>query len=409
MVLCIVVAVGLTVPVGVVGGPAAKTATEKEWTILIYWDADNNLEFCTEFAMATWEKALPNDEDINIVVMVDLLSEDGVWVYDIVDGKRRLVQEWPELNSSDPATLGDFVSYGLTNYPAEKMMLVAQDHGYSWRGLCLDETNGGGIMPVDGLATALKTARENNNGKGVDLLAFDACTMSTIEVAYELRDAVAYLVASQVVVPYDGLPYMLFIDEMFDRPEISPAEVACAIVYDYVAYYSDKKTYPHIYPYDQDFSGAAAFDMSKMSALGAVFTEFTEALLPLVPENALEISDARNAAMITKWANIGGWEWVPDLYTFIDGLEGLDQALDSTISAWKSAYSDALLAEAHSRRMGTQMHGMGFWFPPSLANYYSASWKWAEQFVYHDIGLDIVSQSAWVDCLMEYYNNYQGA
>lgn len=402
------IAAGLVVPIGVVGGPSAIESTEKEWTVLMYWDADNNLEFCTEFAMLTWEEAVPTDEDVNLVVMIDILSAEGVWIYDIVGGERRLVETWPELNSSDPATLKDFISYGLNNYPAQKTMLVVQDHGYSWRGLCLDETDGGGIMPVDGLAGALKTARDENDGKGVDLLAFDACTMSTIEVAYELRDAVPYFVASQCVVPFDGLPYGLFLADMVDAPEMSPAEVAAEVVYDYLAYYGDKKTYPHIYPYNQDYSGVAAFDMSKIQALGDAFTAFTEALLPLVADNALVIWEARNAAMVTKWANIGGWEWIPDVYAFIDGLEGVDPALDTAISAWQTAFADALLAEAHSRSMGTSLHGLGFWFPPCLANYYSASWKWAEQFVYEDIGLDIVSESAWVDCLMEYYNNYQG-
>ena len=60
-------------------------------------------------------------------------------------------------------------------------------------------------MPIDGLADALKDAKAANKGKGVDLLAFDACNMAAIEVVYELRDAVPYLVASQSMVPFDGL------------------------------------------------------------------------------------------------------------------------------------------------------------------------------------------------------------
>jgi len=407
-VLCVVIVIGLVVPMGVLGAPPADKDAEKDWTVLMYWDADNNLEFCTEFALSTWEEALPSDEDVSIVAMIDLLSADGVWIYDIFGGERRLVETWPEKNSSDPAVLKEFVSYGLANYPAEKTMLVVQDHGYSWRGLCLDETDGDAIMPVDGLAQALKEVKDENKGKGIDLLAFDACHMNTIEVAYELRDAVSYFVASQSMVPYDGLPYGLFLADMCENPEMSPAEVASEIVYDYVLYYGDKKTYPHIYPYNQDFSTVAAFEMSKMPALGAAFAEFTEVLLPLVADNWFVIEDARGAAQVTKWANSAGWEWMPDVYAFIEGLEGMDPELDSAICAWQAAFADALVAEAHSRRMGTDVHGLSFWFPPCLANYYSQSWIWARQFVYHDIGLDLVSESAWVDCLMEYYNCFQG-
>ena len=66
-------------------------------------------------------------------------------------------------------------------------MLVIQDHGYSWRGVCLDETDGGGIMLIDGMAQAIRDARAANDGIGVDLLALDACSVATMEIAYELR------------------------------------------------------------------------------------------------------------------------------------------------------------------------------------------------------------------------------
>ncbi len=393
---------------GVVGGPAAKKVTEKEWTLLMYWDADNNLEFCTEYAFATWEKALPSNDKINIVVMVDILSAEGISIYDVVDGKRRLVATWPELDSSDPATLSKFVSYGLSKYAAKKTMLVVQDHGYGWRGVCQDETSGDTIMPIDGLAGVLKAVKKDNKGKGVDLLAFDACHMNTLEVAYELRDAVPYFVASQSMVPYDGLPYEMFLTELVAEPDMTPPELASRIVYDYVLYYSDKKAYDHIYTYNQDFSTVAAFDMSKMASLGGAFVDFTELLLPLVAENWFEIEDARGAAQVTQWANSAGYEWMPDVYSFIEGLEGMDTTLDAAISAWKAAFADVLVAEAHSERMGTNIHGMNFWFPPSLSQYNSQGWVWAQQFVYHSICLDLVSESAWVDCLMEYYHNFQG-
>jgi hypothetical protein len=403
-----VIAASLVVPMGVVGGPQAKKVTAKEWTILMYWDADNNLEFCTEFAMVTWENALPSSDKINIVVMIDILSAEGISIYDIVDGKRRLVATWPELDSSDPATLGKFVSWGMGKYAAKQTMLVVQDHGYGWRGVCQDETSGDSIMPIDGLAGVLEAVKKDNKGKGVDLLAFDACHMNTLEVAYELRDAVPYFVASQSMVPYDGLPYAMFLAELVADPAMPAPELASRIVYDYVLYYSDKKAYDHIYPYNQDFSTVAAFDMSRMAALGSAFAGLTESLLPLVEDNWFVIEDARGAAQVTQWANCAGYEWMPDVYSFVEGLEGMDSELDVAISAWKVAFADALIAEAHSPRMGENIHGMNFWFPPSLSQYYSQGWVWAQQFVYHDIGLDLAEDSAWVGCLMEYYNNFQG-
>ena len=52
----------------------------KDWTILIFWDGDNNLEPCTEFCMSIWQSAMTSDEHVNIVALVDLLSVEGTWI-----------------------------------------------------------------------------------------------------------------------------------------------------------------------------------------------------------------------------------------------------------------------------------------------------------------------------------------
>jgi len=370
----------------------------------MYWDADNNLEFCTQFALETWENALTSNESVNIVAYIDILSEDGTWIYEIKDGVAEVVCEWEEKNSSDPATLKEFLLYGLGNYPADKTMLVVQDHGYSWRGVCSDDTDGGGsLMLIDGMAAAIREARAENGGKGVDLLALDACSVATVEVAYELRDTVPWFVASQLVVPYDGLPYDMIVRALVDRPTMTVEELASAMVDMNVEYYSSKELYEHIYPYDQDFVALSAFDMSLVDELGEAFMAMTEVLRPLVADNADTIKAARDYALDGKWANIGGWEYVPDAYTLFEGMLGIDPVLDHAIGEFLAAFDAALVNEGSSDRFGEVPRGLNINFPPCLANYNSASWEWAKQFVYHDIGLDIIENSSWAQCLMEYY------
>ena len=380
----------------------------KEWTVLLYWDADNNLEFCTEFAMEAWAGALSSNEEVNIVAYVDILSENGTWVYDIHDGECYTAEVWDELDSSDPETLQMFIEYGLDNYPAEKTMLVIQDHGYSWRGVCLDDTDGGGIMVIDGMAQAIRDARDANDGIGVDLLALDACSVATVEIAYELRNTVDWFAASQLVVPYDGLPYDMLITALVADPEVSPGELAYDMVDMYMEYYGSKTLYEHIYPYDQDFVGFSAFDMSLVDELGEAFVELTEVLQPLVAENADTIKAAWDHALIGKWANVGGWEYLPDAYTLFSDLKGIDGDLDDAIDAFLCAFDAALVNNGSSYRFEDVPSGLNINFPPSLASYNGESWKWAMQFVYHDIGLDIVDESSWVDCLMEYYFSAPG-
>lgn len=405
--LCTALALMIIVPAGVLGAPQnAKKQAEKEWTLLMFWDADNSLEFCTEYAFDVWESALTSNDKVNIIAYVDILSEEGVWIYEVLPGGSELVATWSELDSGDPASLERFVVYGMGAYPAKKTMLVVQDHGFGWRGICKDETVPGyTLMPIDGLGDALRAAEEKT-GRGIDLLAFDACNMATIEVVYELRDVAPYFVASETTVPFDGLPYEMFITDLMEEPTLDARSLAVNIVYEYVEFYSSKTEYAHIYPYSQEFATICAVDMSMVDELGARFIELSQSLEPLVAENRELIQDARGYALMPQWASMAGYEWMPDVLTLVEGLTDIqDEGLQDAIAGFREAYQAAVIAEDNSDRVGPVPTGLNFWFPPSLAQYYSKSWVWAQQFVYHEMALDLVTESAWYDCLMEYFTS----
>jgi len=400
---CVLVIALLVTSSGTFASPQKKPQA-KEWTILLYWCADNNLEFAAEFNIATIERALTSDDRISFIVLLDIYTAPGVILYEIVDGQREAICTWEEKNTSDPSVLKDFVIYGLKNFRAEKTMLILNSHGYGWRGICEDFTNGDFLMPIDGLADALIDARSANKGTGIDLLAFDSCNMASIEVIYELRDAVPFVVGTESVEPYDGLPYELFVSELVNEPTMSPRELAASITDDYVLYYSSKKDYDHIFNCCQDFVTMAAFDMSKAAVLGDSFVEMTRVLEGLLPEHAQELGDARGYAFQGTWNNVvAGYEWMPDAYTLFDLLKGISPELDTAIDAFEQAFNDAVFAEAHSERLGESPHGLNIWFPPSLFHYDPEPWPWLSQFVYHEVGLDLVEESSWVDCLMAYY------
>ena len=409
--LCVAVVVAFALPTASAAAPVLQgdlaTDDGKEWTLLVYWDSDNNLEPCAEFAMETWKPALTCDDEINLVVYMDLLSVSGTWIYDIHDGECHTVEAWEELNSSDPSTLERFLDYGLANYPAKKTMLVMQDHGYAWRGMCRDETDGNGIMLIDSMASAIRNATAAS-GVWVDILALDACDVATIEIAYELRDTVGWLAASELFVPDDGLPYDMILRALVARPEMTPCELAHDMVDMYMEYYSSKTLYEHMHPYDQDFMTFSAFDLSLIDEVGAAFIEMTEVLEPLVADNVNAVQAAWNHAFVTVHQSMGGWEFVPSAYTLFADLRGLDEGLDGAIATFMEAFDAALVNEGSSTRLGDAPTGLNIYFPPCLANYNSAAWEWAKQFVYHDIGLDLVDDSRWYQCLMEYYFSADG-
>lgn len=407
VVLCVLVAAAFVVPAGVFAGqPGAKKGGEKEWSILIFWACDNNLEFTTEFCMQLWEKALTSNEEVNIVVFMDILSADGTWIYEMGPGTRTVVATWPEMNSSDPATLEQFVVWGEKNYPAKKNMVLISDHGYGWRGICQDESNGDTLMPNDGIARALRNSA-SATGKSVDMLAFDACNMGSLEAAYEMRGAARYVVASETMEPFDGLPYEMFITDMVKNPSISAEQLAKNIVYEYVLYYSEKWEYPHQMTYSQDFATMAAVDTTKMDAVGIAFDRIADALLPVIPDHMKEVERARGYALVGTWTNMAGYEWMPDVRMFVDGLMVIDghPELMTAIEEFDLAFDAAVVAQANSDKYHDTVHGLNFWFPPSMSQYNMQGWTWARQFVYTDVGLDLVSETSWIDCLNAYYES----
>jgi hypothetical protein len=80
-----------------------------------------------------------------------------------------------------------------------------------------------------GLARALPLTADDE-ARPFDLLGFDACGLSTIETAYELRNSARYMLASEIGMPLPGWPYSDVLQTIAANPDISPEELGPQIV-----------------------------------------------------------------------------------------------------------------------------------------------------------------------------------
>jgi hypothetical protein len=80
---------------------------------------------------------------------------------------------------------------------------------------------------------------EEKSGQKISLIGMDACLMSMVEVAYQLRTNANCLVASQEVEPMDGWPYTTILESLTDNLQMTPEELAKLIVQKYELYYSE--------------------------------------------------------------------------------------------------------------------------------------------------------------------------
>jgi len=230
------------------------------WTILVYIDADNNLESdgIDDFLEMS---ATGSDENINYVVQMDRIDDYVDSYGDWTDCKRFHVQkgmtptaenaleDLGEVNMGDINTLKDFIQWGMTNYPAQQYALVLWDHGDGWsrkrkrqspiKGICFDDTSGydAGISMLD-----LKDMLQSLTVKPV-LVGFDACLMGMVENAYMLKLAgISVMVGSEETEPAPGWPYDTISQGLASNPQWQAPQLGKWIVEKYYESYDMEET-----------------------------------------------------------------------------------------------------------------------------------------------------------------------
>ena len=238
-----------------------------EWTVMVYLDADNNLESAGIDDINEMEIAGSTTE-VNIVVQLDRIpysvltanhqgfaddTSNGNWTntrryyitqdFDPVQINSQLKSDLGELNMGDPQTLIDFTDWATINYPAKKYLLVIWNHGGGFRSLNLskdiawDDTSGGDRITMSELESAL-SAISTQMGKNIDIVGMDACFMAMAEVAYQIKDYANILVTSEESTPFDGWPYDTILGELAGNPLTSSRQLAADIVDKYIFSYA---------------------------------------------------------------------------------------------------------------------------------------------------------------------------
>lgn len=324
-----------------------------------------------------------------------------------------------ETNTGDPAVLHDFVTWAATEYPAEHYMLVIWNHGAGWddsnlyegdyfsgaappvvrKGMLVTRGNARDLtaaVPMGMVRAAFKRGRrslfastvstllssraiafddqakdflDNIELKGVlaqirrtlkrkiDILGFDACLMSMVEVAYQIRDSVDLTCGSEEEEPNEGWPYSTILRALADKPSMAPAALAEVVVKKYMASYKP-----------DDGVTFAATDLSAISSLaGAVNT------LGRVLAAALGEASTRNA-LIALRAQVQEYSAPYDQYCDLADLctllgrrvehPGLKRACESV-----RAVLDRIVIATGAKGAGVaHSHGISIYFPKKVVS-----------------------------------------
>jgi hypothetical protein len=266
-----------------------------QWQVLAYLAADNDLEGELLADLTEMERVGSTPGVVEVLAQVDRSrgqdTTKGNWSgtrrYYVTRGTdsgritSRLLADLGPTNTGDPGVLESFIRFGAQRYPARSTALVLLNHGSgfyvppemrprerkavgeeravsaparrrhrpifeSTRERLLEAAPAlRGIAYDDGAADCLDN-RELKRvlakahrllGRKVDVVGMDACLMTMLEVAYQLRDHAHVLVGSEEVEPGPGWPHAEILGDLTKSPAMAPAELGATIVRRYVESY----------------------------------------------------------------------------------------------------------------------------------------------------------------------------
>ncbi len=215
-------------------GEAVANDSGGTWTIALYVDADCNLEAYWDDPSLPYLMNIPDSDHVNIVAAVDRLSVDGVDWVEVSYGDSEVVDSFDEMNFGDGATFQWFLEEVEERYEFDHLLVIPWNHGSAWRGFCWDDTSDGDHITLDEMHDAIVGA-----GVYIDILAFDACSCSSIEMSYEaaMTGLVELLVASEELVAGDGFPYDAMFTPLAMGESSTPDEVAFDMVDGWISSY----------------------------------------------------------------------------------------------------------------------------------------------------------------------------
>lgn len=307
--LLVLLALGVVLPVAPTRAEGAVQAGggAAAWTMLVYLDADNNLEPTALIDLQEMaEAAGPN---VTFLVLIDRNQQDqgnpvapdgdvlGIPAFtdaklvELTGSDVKIVQELGEIDLMDPQNLAWFIWYGLTEYPAEHTGLVFWDHG---GGPLIPfgedaDNNPSDFYTVPELQQAIGSALNEAGHGRLDLVGFDTCLDSAIEIARAMVPYAEVMVGSEEVVAGHGWDYAS-LSVLQGGADVTGRDAADAVLGSYQAH-ADSSPLGG----EQDYT-MSILDLDGIPAVDAALTGFVAATAA-DPAAGVSLLQARQGAI----------------------------------------------------------------------------------------------------------------
>lgn len=327
-----------------------------------------------------------------------------------------MLQDLGEVAMGEEDTLVEFVQWAISRFPADRYMLVLWNHGAGWkprsprvtRGIIFDEIGpqGPSFLTNAALASAMRRIKQFNGGRNLDIVALDASGMGLLEVHYQMREGVDYLISTFLFGPGDGFPYNIILDSLTKNPRQTTEAFIRKVVEDYVASYQTGQ--PTVQAGSVSVT-LGATDQRRLADLVQPLDQMAQYLLSNLRELVEEITQARGSVQTGSDINVPtrGDPANVDIFDLARQLrlripdpqfqQLAQQVMDAIGGPNRVVIAEGHLTSANPATVGFETkvdnaHGLGIYFPASPADFDP---------LYHQV-VDLSVDTQWNEFLQEY-------
>jgi len=365
-ILCLLLCLCMLMPMAGCFGSGAKT------TLMIYM-VGSDLEAKGGAGTNDMEEILKSNVDLssnNILIYAggtkkwhndNLTAESGHSILQLTQEGFQTLETRTEVSMGAPDTLSYFLNYAHSNYSAEDFALILWDHG---NGPLIGY--GKDMLHEDDSLTLLemKEALNSSPFSGEDKLAwvgFDACLMSSVELACIWQQHADYLIASQEIEPSFGWNYS-FLQQLskLDTPNLA-GEITKNYMNSCLEYYKKRN-------YDQRDTTLACMDLSAIDPLKSAIEALFKKATANVQNEYKELVASRVNTRALGRATTGS-EY--DLIDLADMTEQLKGKYPNEATAVAEAIKKLVV---HNVTNTTGCCGLSIYYPFYNKQYYEKAW-----------------------------------
>lgn len=216
---------------------AVDQATQS-WHFMVYMMADNNLEQYALNDLAELSDLAASDYASVSVAIDRSAGHDtslGNWTdtrFGTIGADQTIAEVAGSLTSAGEVNMGNsesltaFIDWSISQNPADHYALVLWDHGLGHDGIGVDEGNSNDSLSL----TEINQGIADSSLSQLDQIIFDACSMAMIEVASALSSVTNRIVASQDLVPSEGINYTSLASHISNANGIGSSENLGALI-----------------------------------------------------------------------------------------------------------------------------------------------------------------------------------